>query len=486
MKRTAHILTGALVHGDACSNHTCDLARLLIASGLDVHIYVEQTTRGGIGLRDKDILSISSTVHTSDYKPTADVCILQYASWYPLAERFRDAKGARVLWYHGVTPPELWRGETERDFLERSLFGTSLVWFAHLAVADSPFSAGELHKTSMYPFERIRVVPLGVDTRSFAATPPDRILARLRTRWNLSDRRVLLYVGRIAGNKRIDLLIEALALLADKYPDLHLLIVGDDRTAAAYREMADALRRQVQDLGLANRVTFTGKVPEIEPYYHLAHLFVLPSQHEGFGVPLIEAAAAGIPVIASASGAMPWVLDALEPGPQPAGLTFIPGDAPDLATKVATLLQDESLRQRMVARGIERAGFFSLEHFNERTMTVVAGAEAMAREGQTLVSAADSGTLISRADIALRNFRVRSYLPLVGPLVERIRVNMTAHVKEAYLDRIVERQVMFNYGMAEEIRSLSAEVEGLKEQIAALHQRLESTRKTPTTTTVDS
>ena len=149
-------------------------------------------------------------------------------------------------------------------------------------------------------------------------------------------------MGRVAGNKRIDVAIDALARLAPDHPDLHLLIVGDDRSGIATQVLAGELRRRAQEVGIANRITFTGRVPDVAPYYHLADVFVHPSRHEGFGVPLVEAMAAGAPVVASASGAMPWLLDAGatgdEGGAGAAGLLFAPDDAEQLADRVAELL----------------------------------------------------------------------------------------------------------------------------------------------------
>ena len=276
--------------------------------------------------------------------------ILEYPIWFPLAERFREAGGTAIFWYHGVTPPDLWGDAPERDVLRRSEAGTELAWYAHLAITDSPFIAGELQRHSGYPAERIRVVPIGVDVSSLSQPRPAD-LAALRNRWGLNDRRVLLYVGRVASNKRLDLLVEALALLTDHHPDLHLLVAGDTESLPAYRDLVARLRAQAARRGVDDRVTFTGRVESVQPYYHLAEVCILPSQHEGFGVPLVEAMASGIPIVAAASGAMPWVMGAEDAGGEPAGLQFSPGSANDLATQIARVLNDPGLRHALVERG---------------------------------------------------------------------------------------------------------------------------------------
>ena len=92
---------------------------------------------------------------------------------------------------------------------------TELANQSHLAVVTSPFTAEELQSHSRVPVDRLRVVPLGVDVEAYAS-PADAVdLLALRKHSEAGRQtRALLYVGRIAGNKRIDLLIDALAQLA--------------------------------------------------------------------------------------------------------------------------------------------------------------------------------------------------------------------------------------------------------------------------------
>ncbi len=396
----------------------------------------------------------------------AELTILQYPIWFPLAETLRAASGATLFWYHGVTPPEMWSSAADRDVITRSVAGTELAWHAHLAVCDSPFIAEELRRYTGYPAERVRVVPLGVDVARFATPPPATELDQLRNRWHLTGRRVLLYVGRIAGNKRVDLLIEALARLADRYPNLHLLVVGDTDSLPAYRDLTAQLQRQAADRGVADRVTFAGRVEDVWPVYHLAEVFVTASQHEGFGVPLVEAMAAGVPVVAGASAALPWVLGAA--GDQPAaGLLCAPGDADALAACLAQVLDDAELRRGLVERGRTRAQAFDLSAFAANTQRVLAEAVQLGQTGPRPAPPVAHGPLYQQADVALRDYRVRSGLPIIGPLIAWLRRNSTTHVKEAYLDRIVEQQVLFNRQLVAEIERLNARLARLERDASA-------------------
>jgi len=146
----------------------------------------------------------------------------------------------------------------------------------------------------------------------------------LVTKYGLQGQRVLLFVGRMAGNKRIDLLVESLARIRMEIANTKLLLVGDSRSAPAYAAEARQAKELAAKLGIAKDVIFTGRVERLPEYYRLADIFVTASQHEGFCVPVIEAMASGVPVIGSHSAALPWVIGE-------AGLTFTSGDVEELA-----------------------------------------------------------------------------------------------------------------------------------------------------------
>ena len=472
--RLAHIIAQSLDLRSALGLHTAALIRVLGAAGWAVTLDIQDQRAVPAEMRpllsqvgQPDGTRGDSSVSAS----AASLTILEYPIWFPHAERFREATDTAVFWYHGVTPPALWGSREGGDVLRRSEAGTELAWYAHLAVADSPFVAQELIRHSGYPVERIRIAPIGVDLSSLRRHPVEAELNRLRERLSLQRRRVLLYVGRVAGNKRLDLLVEALALLGAPYADLCLLIVGDDSSLPAYRDLALRLRAQAVERGVGDRVIFTGRVESTQPYYHLADVCVLPSQHEGFGVPLVEAMAIGVPVVASASGAMTWVLDAEDAGDEPAGLVSSPGDANDLAMQIARVLSDPELHATLIERGRRRAEFFSIEQFEVRTRDVLAEAASLAREGPPPGVSRHVSGLHQRADVALRDYRVRSNVPVLGPLIEWLRVSSTTHVKEAYLDRVIEQQVLFNRELVAEIMRLQGEVNDLRDQLARLLER---------------
>ena len=139
----------------------------------------------------------------------SDLYLYHYGGRYPLIETMRGIeRGTVVFYYHNVTPPELWGTEVGREWLVDGVEGSALAHYADFCIADSPFNKQDLIDRLGYAPERIYVLPLAVDLAQFAPGERD---AGLDERYGLQGQRVLLYVGRMAGNKRIDLLIEALA-----------------------------------------------------------------------------------------------------------------------------------------------------------------------------------------------------------------------------------------------------------------------------------
>ncbi|MEJ2211839.1 MAG: glycosyltransferase family 1 protein, partial [Anaerolineae bacterium] len=366
--------------------------------------------------------------------------------------------------------------------------GKALAHYADLCIADSPLNKQELVDLG-YDAERVFVLPLVVNLAKFSPGKKDLELVQ---RYGLAGHKVLLFVGRMAGNKRIDLLVEALPRIKEQVPNVKLLLVGDPQGAPAYREVVAAARARARELHVEDDVIWTGQQEPLA-YYRLADVYVTASLHEGFGVPLIEAMACDVPVVASRAGAMPWVVG-------DAGLLCEPGDAGDLADKVLTLLQDEELQKKLVERGRARVKDFDLEHYERGLAEIVdrevvytlpplpaeedgpAPAEAAGqpaaripqspdRQGALLRVLADEVTAAS--DVALRGYVVRSRAPLVGPLIAWVRRNLTSHLREPYLDPIVERQVTVNRRTAEWLQRAARALDAAARRQDELEARLE-------------
>jgi len=207
-----------------------------------------------------------------------------------------------------------------------------------------------------FPVEagRVRVVPEGVDARFGAVT--EAAVAETRARLGL-PREYLLWVGQITARKNAVRVLEALARLPPTTPPL--VMAGNRKHG--HEEVLEAFHR----LGLGTRVRFPGHVSDrdLPALYAGGRALVFPSLDEGFGLPLVEAFAAGLPALASTAGALPETAGG-------AALLVDPKDVDALADGIRRLLGDEDLRRDLVARGRARAAELTWEETARRTLGV--------------------------------------------------------------------------------------------------------------------
>jgi len=229
-----------------------------------------------------------------------------------------------------------------------------------LRAADAVIAVSECTKRDAVRFygipeEKITVIYEGVNPRFRPASP--ETIASVRARYNLPEH-FILYVGTIEPRKNLTALLEAFHHLLATH-DLRLVIVGKKGW------LYEGFFRRLRELGLGNRVIFTGYVPDedLPAIYSAAELFVFPSLYEGFGLPVLEAMACGVPVICSNTSSLPEVAG-------DAALLVDPTDVRALAGAMEQALTDEALRVTLRARGIERAQRFTWARAAQETMQV--------------------------------------------------------------------------------------------------------------------
>jgi glycosyltransferase involved in cell wall biosynthesis len=204
------------------------------------------------------------------------------------------------------------------------------------------------------------VIYHGVDPEAFHPFPfPDE---ELRQKYSLTPGdRVILYVGRLIGLKGLPGLLQSFSLLKNRQR-VRLLIVGDGEGKSALQNLA---RR----LGIGPQVLWAGFVPHAETprYYSLASIAVSPSlADEAFGISICEAMACGLPVVATRVGGIPELSLHGE-----TGFLVQAGNEQELAERMGTLLEDESLRRKMGAQAAQRVRkYFTWERVVDRLMKV--------------------------------------------------------------------------------------------------------------------
>ncbi|TAL12313.1 MAG: glycosyltransferase family 1 protein, partial [Nitrospirae bacterium] len=201
--------------------------------------------------------------------------------------------------------------------------------------------------------EKIRVIPMGIDTERF---DPGKYRAEhkaIRADLGLRpDATVIGAVARFVPDKGLDVLLQSVALLAKRFPGLQCLLVGD----GPLREDLRALSRA---LGLEGRVLFSGYRTDVPRVLSALDLYMLPTRREGFGVAFAEAMSMEVPVIASRIAPLDEVI---EDGRT--GVLAAAGDAEAFARAAEPLLADPDLRRKMGQAARKRV----LERFEQSLM----------------------------------------------------------------------------------------------------------------------
>ncbi|HVL66661.1 MAG TPA: glycosyltransferase family 4 protein [Vicinamibacterales bacterium] len=291
-----------------------------------------------------------------------DVTIFHFALPSPMTEAFAQLRGARVLQYHNITPAQFFAPYDAGLFRLAALGRRELKTLAgrvDLALGDSDFNRQELEELGFAP---TGVMPIAVDTARITGAPRRPALEKI-----LADGLInILYVGRIAPNKRIEDHIR-LAEVYKRYVDSYyrFIFVGRYDGIPRYYAQVRALVAEFQML--PDRFWFTGPVPDedLAAFYRWADVYVSLSEHEGFCVPLIEAMAADVPVLAYAAGAVPETLGG-------AGVLFAPKDLEFAAETMGMLVYDRPMRDQVLAGQRRRLADFAPERL-EATLTGIIG-----------------------------------------------------------------------------------------------------------------
>lgn len=224
--------------------------------------------------------------------------------------------------------------------IQRSLFALySRIW------ATTPLFESRLLEDFRIAPQKVLLLPNFIDLQPFEA------IAQSRTSTESIDRINLLTVARLRPWKGVDICIEAIAKLSDL--PVHLKIVGDGEDA-----YVRSLKDLAQQFKVSDRVEFAGAVPpeQVAEAYRTAHLFLLASQYEPFGIVLLEAMAAQVPIVATAVGGIPQVVEA-----GVSAQLVPPSNADALAAAIRSIATDSAKRQQQIAAAADRVKAFGLD-----------------------------------------------------------------------------------------------------------------------------
>ena len=251
-----------------------------------------------------------------------------------------------VLDYHGITSPELvdppFSQALHESIEELKMCAPT---FDHYVV-HSKFMAEEL-ATRIGITRNVDVIGLFCD--------PELLRNRKVSKQSVSDRFVILFVGRISKHKGLDVLIRALKIVRDRGLNANVILVGKQ---IPYDVTVQQINHLATGLGIREYLSWLGNVntTTLQEAYCGADVLVLPSRHEGFGLPTVEAMWFDLPVIVSNSGALPEVVG-------DGALVFKTDDYADLAEKIIMLHENLEIRNRILRAAQNVRELYTIEKF---------------------------------------------------------------------------------------------------------------------------
>jgi glycosyltransferase involved in cell wall biosynthesis len=331
--KAIHQFHSGAASGDAVTNAMFFTQGLLQGLGFQSRIYAEHIPQELSGKIDP----------FQKYRPRPDQALMVHHSMgHDRTDWILANPEPKLLVYHNITPAKYFSEES--CFRRYSEIGRKqLELFRPVmktAICDSEFNAQELRHLG---YEQPLVIPLLLDVEEIGTAPWTTSIPQ--TQGNLFT---MLFVGRIAPNKCQHHVIEVFRHVQGMLDrPAQLIFIGDFQAAGDYYPSLE------QEADLSRSIHFLGKVSPEDLYgwYRAADVFVCMSEHEGFGVPLIEAMAFNVPVIAYKSSGVAQTLDG-------AGLLVGEKRFPEIAALIKLLAEDRALRRAVIRRQRERVHDF--------------------------------------------------------------------------------------------------------------------------------
>jgi len=292
-KFSIHQLVPILAPRDAVGNEVLAIRNILREEGYDSEIFVE-TVHPEMSNESKNWLS-----HQNNLK--ADLLIYHHAIGSKLAALVMNSSSKLVLVYHNITPEKYFEGVNDAIIksiqVGREQLG-KLKDKTLLAISHSQFSSAELKN---YGYSKIITIPFLIDYDIYKGPINNKLIKKFKKSVNI------LFVGRIVPHKRIESLLKIFAYYNSCInPNSNLFIIGNHIGSEKYYQWL----RDIEKKSNLHNVHFVTKSDNVDlaTYYKLANVFLTMSEHEGFGVPLVESMYFGVPIIANKSSAIPEIL----------------------------------------------------------------------------------------------------------------------------------------------------------------------------------
>ena len=330
-KKVLHQVIEIILDSDAVSDHALLMRDWLRDMGFESDIFVSSC---GPGL-ENEVRQFTPGAFSRD-----EMVVYHHSIGSNVIDPLLERQVQIILMYQNITPPEFYQNADPAMVKYLELGREQLYRMrpnVRLALGASTYSENELIEVG---FEKTGVLPLVFRESDYDAFNRKNLDSKFEKKGP-----TLLFLGRVVPNKCPEDLVKLLYFLKRISPDANLVLVGGQNE----KEFVKWLRRFIESHGLTDSVTFAGHVSmgEIAGYYRSADLFVSMSEHEGFCKPLIESMYFELPIMAYASTAVPSTLGG-------SGVLFTEKDFEALAELADMLIEDHSIRQRLISGEKER------------------------------------------------------------------------------------------------------------------------------------
>lgn len=222
-------------------------------------------------------------------------------------------------------------------------FARPVIRSADIIIGVSRHEIELMHNAIDFDLDRVRYIPNGIDFTKFDPIPSPE---PFRKKFGIKGPFVL-YVGRLASNKGLSVLVEAASKVLKTHPEITFVMVGEDEG------MKIKLEKRLKELGISDKFTFTGHITNEKVFvsaYAACEILVLPSEYEAFGIVLLEAMACEKPCVAARVGGVPEALGK----EQNTGILVEYGNDEELAEALNKLLGDPTKRRKFGKTGRKR------------------------------------------------------------------------------------------------------------------------------------
>ncbi|WP_029541437.1 glycosyltransferase [Selenomonas sp. AB3002] len=314
-----------VAYGDAITNQMLMLQKLLRERGFHSEIYAEHLSSEVEG----DIKSIFAYEGNPN-----DILIVHHSMGMDAFDKIESLPDKKILIYHNITPEEFFEDENTKKYIRKGLEQLK----EYSRVADYYIAASNYNRRDMIKAgfdNQIDVMPVNISVDRFDRVRENKTLLK-----TLEGKTNIIFVGRIVGNKRQDDVIRSFSVYHNIYnSQSQLILVG----APGSPQYMEELSAEAAAFGVKDAVIFPGKVPEedLKAYYMAADVFLCMSEHEGFGVPLLEAMHMGVPVIAYRAGAVAETLGG-------SGIVVNEKNHDFIGTLIDELVENDELREKLI------------------------------------------------------------------------------------------------------------------------------------------